>query len=138
MFTLRCALMALVSMASVGCGDHPTGPTPTVETVRIEGNTGGLCVPQAHFWAMWTATVTDGRRHAIEVTAYRDPAPGCASTRKSPMPIHGYFAADPPKEVTFLLHHGQQCGHVEFVMTVDGQFRASTLVDVGAQCEGGE
>lgn len=138
MSTLRCALLALVSMAGAGCDTLPTAPTPNLEPILVEGNTGGYCVPQANFWAMWVATVTDNRQHDIVVTAYRDPEPGCSTTRRAPLAIRGYSAAVPPREVTFLLDHGRRCGRVEFVMTVDGRTRANTFVDLGVRCEGGD
>lgn len=136
MSSLRRIIFTLAALTTAACERGPILPTmPSPPPVPVEGNTGGLCVAKADFWAMWTATYT-APDQTIDVTAYRDPAPGCGSTRQSPLALRPYTYHG-AKDVTFLLAEAlqQDCGHVEFVMRVNGEFRANTMVDMTVACQ---
>jgi hypothetical protein len=135
--TMRLQLKALIVAGLVvvpgwGCGRSPLTPTPA-QALVIEGNTGGGCVAATDFYSFWDMRATDGRAHLFEVTAHRSPDAGCAPTTAYPLRLVPFYRST-PSAATFRLDAGVTCGHVQFVLRVDGIVRATTLVDWGVTC----
>ena len=111
-----------------------TALTPSIiESIRIEGSTGGACISVDNFYARWDVYRQDIQPHVVTATAYRDPTPGCAPVNADPLALRPLTTAI-STNTAFLLDAGRQCGHARFALFVDGVEWTSTIVNFGRPC----